>query len=178
MLSSGEQKSNLLYQGWKLLLKSIHHTWKTITVIVVIVGIIANIYAFSPKVKVYSNIPMKPDKAIKHPFIIENNSTFRVTDISFTYLFRKIESKGPSWQSTGNDVLTATDLPTTTLNSGEQTTAFCISGISYKYPVTSADVEIIISYRYFGKHIEHFRFATFPDKNENLIWTPKAMAEK
>jgi hypothetical protein len=143
------------------------------------VGIAIALFTLSPHIKVYPNAAMKPERTIDSPFVIENGSILSIRDLRFEYLFRSVESKGPSWHNRSTGALTATDLPTTTLRGGESTTAICIFPISFVKPITMADVEISVFYRYlFWNRNDRYRFITLQTKDGSLMWTPKAMADE
>lgn len=78
------------------------------------------------------------------------------------------------------DCIVATaDLPITTLRPHESTTAICVSVMNFVKPITMADVEISIFYKYFGwRRNERFRFVTIQDSEGNLNWAPRPMSEK
>ena len=101
-------------------LQCLQRAWKFVAVVGIIVGLVIAFFTLFPRIKVYPNAAMKPERTIASPFVIENGSIFSIRDLRFEYLFRNVESKGPSWHNRSTGTLTATDLPTTTLRGGER----------------------------------------------------------
>jgi hypothetical protein len=100
------------------------------------------------RVRVYPNGLLKPGTTISSPFIVENAGPLTVSGMHFEYFFRKVESGGPDWENVATGTLTRADLSKTRLGPDESTRATCQFLISFFKPITFADVEISVFYRY------------------------------
>ena len=154
--------------------------WKFLAVISIIIGLVVAVLALFPDVYVYSVDTMKPARTINSPFIIRNDSFLPISELRFEYLFRSVESKGPDWHNLFTNTLTRTDgLRITRLRKGESTTAICVFPMALNKPITMADVEISIFFKYlFWSKNERFRFITLRNNDGYLYWTPKSMADQ
>jgi len=145
-----------------------------------LLGFVVALLSFFPNVEVRSPDMMKPARTINSPFIIKNSGLLSVRELRFEYFFRTVESKGPDWHNLVTNTITRTsDLPITSLRPHESTTAICVFPLALYKPITMADVEISLFYKYlFWKKNERFRFITLENKDGYLYWAPKSMAEK
>ncbi len=169
------QPPTCLY-GKKGFLKNISLSLRYIGLILSIIG---TIYFFSPKIKIYPGEPLNPSNPFKTPFIIENQTILSIYNIEFSYVLRKIEAKESNQLIKNIGTLFISD-PIPLLRGNESTTTFCASP-KMLTPVTSADIEITVKYKPKFFPIQKslsMRFNTYPNKNGNLFWFPKALSEK
>lgn len=137
-------------------------------------------YAFSSKISVYPYSSLNLLDPFKTPFIIENKSYLPIHDVIFSCIVRKLESSE-------SDILIMNfnvkyDSPTIPyIASGEKTKTFCNNPFKPLTPITSADIEVVVSYRPSfipWQKQKSTRFSTIKDVKNNLIWLPKAITEK
>lgn len=151
----------------------------SLTYIGLVLSIASAIYFFLPKIKIYPGESLNPSNPFKTPFIIENQTALSIYNIEFSCVLGRIEAK-ESNQLIGNIGTKFTNDPIPILRGNESTTTFCAS-FKTLTPVTFADIDVTVKYKpkYFLKQKSlSMRFNTYPNRDGNLFWFPKALSEK
>ena len=161
--------------------------WSIVVGVSVMMTIMGTVYAFAPKVSVSSGATLDPLDPFEAPFIISNESYLPISDVTFACKASKIQpsefaeevakerdGKIPildSWSFGPGPRYVAT-----TFNPGEKRTFICLSIAGLlKSPITSASIEISVTYRpawILPKEERRFRFDTAMNKSGQLIWLP------
>jgi hypothetical protein len=186
-----KQKKRLSLRKW---LFSIAYAWKIIVGLSVVLTIIGTIYSLSPKVSVASYSNLNPADPFTTPFIITNNSSLPLHNVSARCKVDKLEGVKlyeeeiecetcpiKSISLTGYESGKTESIPQ--IESGESSTFICSSDIPISEDgelvnttsTTGAEITIFVRYRpswVFWHHEQRFRFVTAKNANGQLVWIP------
>ncbi len=170
------QKTGKYSWQWFALLSPTGKIAATIALILTVVG---SYYTFSLKLTIEPKESLDPSNPFATPFIIRNDSLLGVYSINLKTGIREVYAKGSD--NKFSNFGTMTDVPPIPkLDSGEPTTFFITFPFKTPSPITSADIEIMVSYRPvllpFNRN-KSLRFVTIQAKNGTLHWVPKAISE-
>lgn len=150
--------------------------WKILAGSALLLGLFVSFITISSKISVRSDDPINRSDPFSTPFQIKNVGHTPVFNITFLCTIREV--KFDNRASIYNIDTRIDNPPIPKIRSGEETTTF-FKCLPHKSPITSADIEIAVSYRpmwVFRKREKRFRFATIPREDE-LYWVPLALSQ-
>jgi len=171
---------------------SISYTWSLVVGISVLMTIVGTIYALTPKISVQPYGSLNPADPFSTPFIITNDSTLPIHNVSSKYEANNIE--GVEMEGEKSECSTCPDIsiggfssgdtqPIVQMEPGEKTPLF-VGGMTLAKPSgeikdTSAatNAEIIITVKYRPDWIpwqqeRRWKFITAMNVEGQLVWVP------
>ena len=145
-----------------------------------LVSVLLTALSYVPKPTVASSAALNPADPLSTPFVISNNGSLPMHDVSFRCVIRNLES-----ESHGRFVAPAGAIPTDfvirTMHSGESATVGCpFQWMKLTTPLAAGDIEIVVVYRpdwWPWRREKPFRFATARYSDGTLHWLPRALSE-
>lgn len=154
-------------------------TGKIAATVALFLTIVGTYYTFSLKLTIEPKESLDASDPFATPFLVRNDSLLGVYSINLKTGIREVYAKGSD--NRFSEFATMTDVPPIPkLDPGEPTTFFITFPFKTPSPITSADVEIMVSYRPVllpFKRKKSLRFVTAQAKDGTLHWIPKALAE-
>lgn len=150
--------------------------WKILAGSALLLGLFVSLITISSKISVRSDDPINRSDPFSTPFQIKNDGYIPVFNITFLCTIREV--KFDNRASIHNINTRIVNPPIPKIRSGEETTTF-FKCLPHKSPITSADIEIAVSYRpmwVFWKREKRFRFSTISREDE-LYWVPLALSQ-
>ena len=143
---------------------------KIAATIALFLTVVGSYYTFSLKLTIEPKESLDPSNPFATPFIIRNDSLLGVYSINLKTGIREVYAKGSN--NKFSNFGTMTDMPPIPkLDPGEPTTFFITFPFKTPSPITSADIEIMVSYRPvllpFNRN-KSLRFVTMQAKDGSL----------
>ncbi len=150
--------------------------WKILAGSALLLSLFVSFITISSKISVRSDDPINCSDPFSTPFQIKNVGYTPVFNITFLCTIREV--KFANRASIYNIDTRIDNPPIPKICSDEETTTF-FKCLPHKSSITSADIEIAVSYRpmwVFWKREKRFRFATISREDE-LYWMPLALSQ-
>ena len=163
----------------KTLMPNLSLGWKIFVGLSVILTVIGSIYSFSPEVEVYPYSSLNPLDPFATPFIIKNNSYLSIYDVAFSCEPKNVDASASHSTFLGGETSFGKP-PIPFIDTGESSKSFCFFPVNFTSPITSADINILVSFRPSfipWRQKKRFRFTTEKDINGKLVWLPSAKTE-
>jgi hypothetical protein len=152
--------------------------WKLIVAFSVVLGIIVSFLAISPSITVSTSQSLDPADPLATSFLITNTGLLPIHSIIFLCQLNKVVTTQPVTYIHFKLGYATPPLPI--LYPQEQKTFWAPKIINFPYPIVSADINILVSYRpdfLFWHKSKSYRFVTVPNKESILFWYGKPEAE-
>lgn len=144
------------------------------------IGLFLAVYAFASKISVTSSESLNPSNPFATPFIIRNDSLLSLKSVTIKCGLRDVKCQGAYF----DNCYSQTRLPPIPCLKTNEPTTFLVPFPLRGFPVLSADIDIIVSYKplWFPlwlplKRQKVFRFSTCKSSNGTLHWIPRATSE-
>lgn len=161
--------------------------WGVIVGASVLMSIVGAIYSFSTKITISPETTLSPSDPFRTAFVISNDSYLPMSDVTFSCEASNIQpsqfvdeaprgSKGRIPRLEGWSIEPGPGYRTDTLGPYEKRTFECLSAaMLLKHQLTSASIEIVVTYRplwILWKQERRAKFNTERDKDGQLMWLP------
>jgi hypothetical protein len=190
------QKSRSIIRRWTA---SISYTWAALGVLSVLLGIAGTIYGLSPKISVQSHGSLDPNDPFSTPFIITNEGTLPIHNVSSNYMVNNIKGVGvgeeekicdtcPKILGIGGFGSEDTE-PIATIEAGEKTPLF-VGAMKLTKPnggvidtaiATNAEIVITVKYRpdwIPWRQERQWKFMSTANVEGQLVWVPVPFTSK
>jgi len=130
------------------------------------------------KISVAATHLLDPQAPFSSPFIISNDGSLPIHDVTFRCVLRNVEDEGhgrvvaPKGITSGHAIIQ--------IDPGEKSTVACPFPFTFRSPLISADIEVVVKYRQdfvFWHSEKPFRFGLAKDKNGQFNWFPRSTSE-
>jgi hypothetical protein len=168
-------------------------TWAAIVGLSVILGVVGTVYALTPKIAVQPYGSLDPNDPFSVPFIITNEGTLPIHNVSSNYMVNNIKGVKVGEEENAcdscpkiqgiNGIGSESSDPISKIEAGEKTPLF-VGAMKLTRPngeiidtATASNAEIVITVKYRPDWIpwrqeRHWRFVTVTNAEGQLVWVP------
>jgi hypothetical protein len=151
--------------------------WKFVVVLSVIVGLIAALLTFLPRLSMSSSESLDPSTPFSTPFVVSNDGLLSINDVTCYCLIRRVVIADRGDITVSNNIVYSDSLPVPNLAPGEKTTVSCPPLLPSEPRITRADMDIVLRFRPYGLpwyREKAFRFTTEIASDKRLHWYPRS----
>jgi hypothetical protein len=161
--------------------RSLSWAWKAVVAFSIVLGVIAAVVSFLPRVSVSSSESLNPQTPFAAPFVVSNDGVIKITDVSTQMLVRRVMvAVGKDIVIEDNKLFDSHPIPIPELDSGKKYTVNYPLLIGEGTPIAKADVDITVIFRVPflpWKQSKTYKFTTEIASDKTLHWFPRADLE-
>jgi hypothetical protein len=175
-----QKKQSLARRIWLGIISPVSLIPTKLWAIVGVLATISGVLSLFPNISVAPATPLDPTNLFSTPFTISNDGYLPIYGVTFRCRIRRVHSEGGGEVITSGKGIYPLRDPLTVMRSGEKSTVACPFPVTFDSPIVGADFDFVVAFRpiWIPWHRERFfRFGTAKNKEGQLIWLPRAVAE-